>query len=60
MTELQICLFGPHEVTVDGELVSGFDSDKVRAPLAWTQNNRYIPELTCQQRERYGVEPLCE
>ena len=35
MTELQICLFGPHEVTVDGELVSGFDSDKVRALLAY-------------------------
>jgi len=28
--------------------------------LTWTQNNRYIPELTCEQRLLYGVEPLCE
>jgi WD40 repeat protein/DNA-binding XRE family transcriptional regulator len=28
--------------------------------LEWTQTNRYIPELTCNQRELYRVEPLCE
>jgi WD40 repeat protein/serine/threonine protein kinase len=28
--------------------------------LSWTQNNRYIPDLTCEQRELYRVEPLCE
>jgi WD40 repeat protein/serine/threonine protein kinase/energy-coupling factor transporter ATP-binding protein EcfA2 len=28
--------------------------------LTWTRNNRYIPELTCEQREFYRVEPLCE
>lgn len=28
--------------------------------LTWTKNNRYIPDLTCEQRELYGVEPLCE
>jgi WD40 repeat protein len=28
--------------------------------LTWTRNNRYIPELTCEQRELYRVEPLCE
>jgi WD40 repeat protein/serine/threonine protein kinase len=28
--------------------------------LAWTQANRYIPELTCNQRELYRVEPFCE
>jgi hypothetical protein len=22
--------------------------------------NRYVPELTCQQRERYRIEPLCD
>jgi WD40 repeat protein len=27
---------------------------------SWTENNRYIPELTCEQRELYNVEPLCE
>ena len=28
--------------------------------LAWTRSNRFVPELTCEQRELYGVEPLCE
>jgi WD40 repeat protein len=28
--------------------------------LAWTHANRYIPELTCQQRELYRLESLCE
>jgi WD40 repeat protein/serine/threonine protein kinase len=28
--------------------------------LTWTRNNRYIPELTCEQRELYRIEPLCE
>jgi WD40 repeat protein/DNA-binding SARP family transcriptional activator len=28
--------------------------------LTWTRNNRYIPELTCEQRQLYRVEPLCE
>ena len=28
--------------------------------LAWMEVNNYIPELTCEQRELYGVEPLCE
>ncbi len=28
--------------------------------MAWIEANRYVPELTCQQREQYHVEPLCE
>ena len=28
--------------------------------LSWTRTNRYIPELTCEQREFYRIEPLCE
>jgi len=28
--------------------------------LEWTQANRYIPEPTCNQRELYRLEPLCE
>ncbi|MBN1137697.1 MAG: hypothetical protein JXM73_14010 [Anaerolineae bacterium] len=28
--------------------------------LAWIEANRYVPELTCQQRAQYHVEPLCE
>ena len=35
MTTLQLRLFGPLEVTAGLELVSGFDSDKVRALLAY-------------------------
>ena len=27
--------------------------------IAWTRTNRYVPELTCEQRERYKLEPLC-
>jgi hypothetical protein len=28
--------------------------------LEWIRANRYIPELTCNQRELYRLEPLCE
>ena len=28
--------------------------------LAWTEANRYVPELTCSQREIYGIEPPCD
>lgn len=28
--------------------------------LTWVQNNRYLPEMTCEQRERYRVTPLCD
>jgi WD40 repeat protein len=28
--------------------------------LAWVEANRHIPELTCQQRVQYHVEPLRE
>ncbi len=28
--------------------------------VEWTEANRYIRELTCAERETYGVEPLCE
>ncbi len=28
--------------------------------VTWTRNNRYIPELTCRQRELYKLEPLCD
>lgn len=26
----------------------------------WVAENRYVPELTCSERERYRIEPLCE
>ena len=28
--------------------------------MAWTEANRYIPELTCEQRLLFDVGPLCE
>ncbi len=55
--------------TPDGKrLLSVADDDTVRewqvdasheALLAWIEANRHVPELTCQQREQYRIEPLC-
>lgn len=28
--------------------------------LAWVNANRFVPKLTCQQREQYNVTPLCD
>lgn len=28
--------------------------------LVWIEANRYVPELSCEQREQYRVEPSCE
>jgi len=28
--------------------------------VTWTKNNHYISELTCEQRELYRIEPMCE
>ena len=28
--------------------------------LTWVAANRHLPELTCQQRERYRIQPLCD
>jgi hypothetical protein len=27
---------------------------------SWIIANRYVPELTCEQRKQYHVEPLCD
>ena len=27
--------------------------------VAWAHSNRYVPELTCAEREQYNVPPLC-
>jgi hypothetical protein len=26
----------------------------------WVESNRYVRDLTCQEREQYRVEPLCD
>jgi WD40 repeat protein len=31
-----------------------------QALMAWIDENRQVPQLTCQQRLQYGVEPLCD
>jgi len=28
--------------------------------ITWARDNRYVPELSCAEREQYRVEPLCE
>ena len=28
--------------------------------LSWIDQNRYLPDLTCEQRARYQIEPLCD
>lgn len=28
--------------------------------IEWIYNNRYVPELTCQQQEQYRAEPYCD
>ena len=35
MAHLSVCLLGAFEVTLDGESVTGFESDRVRALLAY-------------------------
>jgi hypothetical protein len=44
---------------VIGSVLFGLPSslDKVRA---WIDDNRYVRELTCEERETYRIEPLCE
>ncbi len=53
---------GNHAVVgfLDGTVELWRIDSKLEELLTWTQNNRYIPELTCEQRELYRVEPLCE
>jgi len=33
--------------------------DNLTELIDWTHANRYVPELTCEQRELYQLEPLC-
>jgi WD40 repeat protein len=34
--------------------------DSIEAIQSWVTANRYIPELTCEQRDFYQVKPLCD
>jgi WD40 repeat protein/tRNA A-37 threonylcarbamoyl transferase component Bud32 len=48
-------------VAADDDAVHEYRVDATQQDLlAWIAANRHIPELTCQQRERYRIEPLCD
>jgi WD40 repeat protein/DNA-binding SARP family transcriptional activator len=45
----------------DDDAVHEFRIDHGQAALLdWIAANRYVPSLTCEQRVRYQVEPLCD
>ena len=48
MSRLSVCLLGPFQAAIDGEAVTGFRSDKVRALLAYL----VIESDTPHRRER--------
>jgi WD40 repeat protein len=57
--------FSPEGGTVlsgadDGVMIEWRIDDTLEELLDWTQANRYMYELSCAERARYGVEPLCE
>ena len=59
-------IFGPDgqnafSVGMDGELIEWQISDMpVRELIDWGHANRYVHDLTCEERDKYRVEPLCE
>jgi WD40 repeat protein len=45
----------------DGALIEWQVADPpLEELIAWAQANRYVRDLTCEERARYRVEPLCE
>ena len=44
----------------DGVMIEWRIDDTLEELINWTSANRYVAELTCSERARYGVEPLCE
>jgi hypothetical protein len=48
-------------VAADTDAVHEWQVDATQDDLlAWIVANRYVPELTCEQRKQYHVEPLCD
>lgn len=43
-----------------GELILWRLSDTPEEIIAWAQNNRYVRDLTCTERERYDITPRCD
>ncbi len=44
----------------DGMLIEWRIDDNLEELTAWTEANRYLPELTCSERAQFNIEPLCE
>jgi len=50
-----------YSVSADETLVAWhIDDPSLAGILDWITGNRYVRELTCAEREQYGVEPLCD
>ncbi|MEJ2599878.1 MAG: BTAD domain-containing putative transcriptional regulator [Anaerolineales bacterium] len=49
-----------YSVSLDGELIEWQVSDlSLDELIQWSYTNRYVRELTCEERVQYRVEPLC-
>jgi WD40 repeat protein len=44
----------------DGMMIEWHIADTMDELTDWTEANRFLPELTCSERARYNIEPLCE
>jgi WD40 repeat protein/transcriptional regulator with XRE-family HTH domain len=59
-------LFGTDGKTVyaasqDGKLIEWHITEKsLPELLEWINSNRYVRELTCEERQQYNVDPLCK
>jgi WD40 repeat protein len=50
-----------YAVAQDGKLVEWHIAEKSLPELLdWIQANRYVRELTCDERQQYNIEPLCK
>jgi WD40 repeat protein len=50
-----------YAAAVDGRLIQWHIAEKSLSELLdWIHANRYIRELTCEERKQYQVEPLCK
>jgi len=53
----QSVLFGSSDRTITQWRIENPSLDELKA---WVAANRYLPELTCAEREMYQIEPLCD
>jgi WD40 repeat protein len=53
----QTVLFGSSDTTITQWRIDNPSLDKLKA---WVAANRYLPELTCAERETYQIKPLCD